>query len=998
MSDVFNLVDDEDEFLLQGVDHAFMLSPPLPSVPGTSEPPVLLATRPDAPKIRVIVRKRPLNKKELDRGESDVLECDADASCLYLNAPRVTVDLTLNIDRHSFRFDDVFDEHVDNDQLYERAIQPLVGTAFRQDVYDVAAATAHRCRHFNIMAQPSHGGFSLHVSSHYILCFALRATSELQKTLGQLSFIDLAGSERWADTYDNDKQTRLEVRSGDQQELAGGSRNASAHLMQTPGEIHELKLELNAVDKSKKKDAVKKVIAAMTVGKDVSPLFPDVINQMQTDDMELKKLVYLYLINYAKTQPDLAIMAVNTFVKDSQDPNPLIRALAVRTMGCIRVDKITEYLCDPLHRCLKDEDPYVRKTAAVCVAKLYDISAELVEDRGFLDMLKDLLGDANPMVVANAVAALSEIQELGGKPVLDLTLGTVSKLLRALNECTEWGQVFILDSVVNYMPADAKDAEAVVERVLPRLQHANAAVVLSAIKVILRNIQYIGDESVRTALLRKLAPPLVTLLGSEPELQYVALRNISIIIQAQPSVLANDVKVFFCKYNDPSYVKMEKLDIMMRLVNERNIDQVLLEFKEYATEVDVDFVRKAVRAIGFCAISIQSAAERCINVLLELIQTKVNYVVQESIIVIKDIFRRYPNRYESIIGTLCDSLESLDEPEAKASMVWIIGEYSERIDNADELLEQFLETFPEETAAVQLALMTATVKLFLKKPMEKPQQLIQLVLTYATQETDNPDLRDRAYIYWRLLSTDPEAAKDVVLAEKPTISGAQDSTDPALLEELLRELGTLASVYHKPAASFVSKMRLAVHRADDLAAAAVRGSQNGEPEMTSVVVVEASQAGSAPTAIAAPAAMPDLLGDLLDVRAPAGAMSAAPDLPVVFGEDKGKGVVLRAALTHAADAYILQMSVCNLSMDVPVEGPLLIQFNRNALGLAPASQSVSLDAVLPGATAVVCVPLVQRQELVAPDQGQVLQVALKFPRADVGVLYFASPIASNVHL
>jgi hypothetical protein len=47
-------------------------------------------------------------------------------------------------------------------------------------------------------------------------------------------------------------------------------------------------------------------------------------------------------MNYAKTQPDLAIMAVNTFVKDCVDPNPLIRALAVRTMGCIRVDKITE--------------------------------------------------------------------------------------------------------------------------------------------------------------------------------------------------------------------------------------------------------------------------------------------------------------------------------------------------------------------------------------------------------------------------------------------------------------------------------------------------------------------------------------------------------------------------------------------------------------------------------------------------------------------------------
>lgn len=70
-----------------------------------------------------------------------------------------------------------------------------------------------------------------------------------------------------------------------------------------------------------------------------------------------------------------------------------------------------------------------------------------------------------------------------------------------------------------------------------------------------------------------------------------------------------------------------------------------MEFKEYATEVDVDFVRKAVRAIGRCAIKLERAAERCISVLLELIKIKVNYVVQEAIIVIKDIFRRYPNTY-----------------------------------------------------------------------------------------------------------------------------------------------------------------------------------------------------------------------------------------------------------------------------------------------------------------------------------------------------------------
>lgn len=198
---------------------------------------------------------------------------------------------------------------------------------------------------------------------------------------------------------------------------------------------------------------------------------------------------------------------------------------------------------------------------------------------------------------------------------------------------------------------------------------------MSAIRVIIKFLDLIDNKDTLRLISRKMAPPLVTLLSSEPEIQYVALRNINLIVQKRPSVLSNEIKVFFCKYNDPIYVKMEKLEIIIKLASERNVDQVLLELKEYATEVDVDFVRKSVRAIGRCAIKLERSAERCINVLLELIQTKVNYVVQEAIIVIKDIFRKYPNRYESIIATLCENLDTLDEPEAKASMIWIVGEY-----------------------------------------------------------------------------------------------------------------------------------------------------------------------------------------------------------------------------------------------------------------------------------------------------------------------------------
>ena len=296
------------------------------------------------------------------------------------------------------------------------------------------------------------------------------------------------------------------------------------------------------------------------------------------------------------------------------------------------------------------------------------------------------------------------------------------------------------------------------------------------------------------------------MVSRRPEIQYVALRNINLIVQKRPEILREHIRVFFCKYNDPIYVKMEKLDIMIMLATEDNVHQVLLELKEYASEVDVEFIRKSVRAIGRCAIKLESQAESCVNVLLDLIKTKVNYVVQEAVIVIKDIFRKYPKQYETIIAEICENLDTLDEPEAKSAMIWIIGEYAERIDNADELLDQFLETFEDETPQVQLSLLTAIVKLFLKKPKDT-QEMVQKVLNYATQESDNPDLRDRGFIYWRLLATDPGAAKSVVLSEKPLISDDSSMLEPTLLNELIHHISTLASVYHKPPSSFVSKLK-----------------------------------------------------------------------------------------------------------------------------------------------------------------------------------------------
>merc|ERR1712164_114816 len=126
----------------------------------------------------------------------------------------------------------------------------------------------------------------------------------------------------------------------------------------------------------------------------------------------------------------------------------------------------------------------------------------------------------------------------------------------------------------------------------------------------------------------------------------------------------------------------------------------------------------------------------------------------------------------------------------------------DRIDSAPELLETFVDSFVQEDTQVQLQLLTAVVKLFLKRP-EDAKQMVTKTLELATKTKDNPDLRDRGYVYWRLLSTDPAATQAIVLAKKPPITDAEFRLDPPLLETLISNISTLASVYHKPPEIFL---------------------------------------------------------------------------------------------------------------------------------------------------------------------------------------------------
>ncbi|EME30798.1 AP-1 complex subunit beta-1 [Galdieria sulphuraria] len=783
------------------------------------------------------------------------------------------------------------------------------------------------------------------------------------------------------------------------------------------GELFELKQQLNSHSNRSKRDALKQVIASMTVGKDVSSLFTDVLNCMQTVDLELKKLVYLYLINYAKTQPDLAILAVNTFVKDASDPNPLIRTLALRTMGCIQLTRISEYLCEPLRRALKDADPYVRKTAAICVAKLYEVDPALVSEYGFIGVLKELILDSSPMVVANAIAALGEIDDsLPG--TLELRPNLVSGLLQCLNDCSEWGQIFIIDAVSSYVPSGTEEAESIIERLLPRLQHANAAVVLSSMKVIVKNLKYIKSVEFARMVQKKLGAPLVTLVSAEPEVQYVALRNINLLVRKYPEILQNEFKAFFCKYNDPPYIKEEKLEILVRLANDDNATKIISECKEYAAEVDVGFVRASIRAIGRIALKIEAAANKCVECLLDLVRTRVVYVVQESIVVMKDIMRRYPNEFEGAIPVLCENLEALDEPNARASLIWIIGEYADRIENIVELVESFLENFQDESVQVQQQLLTCATKVYLKCNGSCKVSL-EKILNDSMKNSDNADLRDRAFFYSRLLQTDKELAKSVVLSRKPRIVNSQQDLDDSLLNTLLDEMGSLASVFHRsphvflanskplPQVSVVDeewKEQNSEVLSDDILELSLSDKQQvadinhgiGKSSVDELFDLRGAEPTSSQKSSEQNNDLLSLIDDLFSNSATQKNTAVSSEhyespekrVRLLLPASKARGLEISGVFTIEGDKvqYILKLQ--NESNETMRENA--IQFNKNLLGMIPSRSKLDVDQLKPKESVICKIDLRYVPSEKDSKKGLIFQMALK---NDIcGVVYFGDKL------
>ena len=179
-------------------------------------------------------------------------------------------------------------------------------------------------------------------------------------------------------------------------------------------------------------------------GRDASDLFPAVVKNVVSKNIEVKKLVYVYLVRYAEDQQDLALLSISTFQRALKDPNQLIRASALRVLSSIRVPMIVPIVMLAIKDSASDMSPYVRKTAAHAIPKLYALDPEQKEE--LISVLEKLLSDKTTLVVGSAVMAFEEVCP----DRIDLIHKNYRKLCNLLVDVDEWGQIIIVNMLTRY--------------------------------------------------------------------------------------------------------------------------------------------------------------------------------------------------------------------------------------------------------------------------------------------------------------------------------------------------------------------------------------------------------------------------------------------------------------------------------------------------------------------------------------------------------------------
>ncbi|KAL3973984.1 olfactory receptor [Sarotherodon galilaeus] len=504
------------------------------------------------------------------------------------------------------------------------------------------------------------------------------------------------------------------------------------------------------------RNTILKVIRTMSQGVDVSGLFSEMVKACATVDVVQKKLVYVFLCSYATLNPELSLLVINSLRKDCQDPNPMVRSLALRNMTNLRLPSLVEYVEQPLTAGLRDRAACVRRVAVLGWAKLHNLQPSSEIDAAVVNELYSLLRDPDPVVMVNCLRALEEILKEEGGVAINKPI--THHLLNRLKECDIWGQCEVLRVLQRYRPQSEDELFDILSLLDSFLVSPHPPVMAATLSLFLSVSSSL--PAVSLAALERVSGPLLAACGSgSREMRFAAVCHIQLLLRSVPGLLGVHYKRFFCGYAEPAYIKERKMQVLVELVNDENVAMILDELKGYCTDVNIDTAQAAISAIGRIG---RSYSDRCLQILTGLLGLKQDHITSAVVQTMRDLVWVCPQCSDTVCLALEGCEETLQDIQGRQALLWLLGVYGERISSAPYTLEVLIDGVRSEASlGIKMELLTATMRLFLCRPAET-QDMLGRLLHYCIEEETDMCMRDQALLYYHLLHCGIEETRKVL--------------------------------------------------------------------------------------------------------------------------------------------------------------------------------------------------------------------------------------------
>ncbi|TRM64961.1 adaptin N terminal region-domain-containing protein [Schizophyllum amplum] len=595
-------------------------------------------------------------------------------------------------------------------------------------------------------------------------------------------------------------------------------------------DTRSIRKQLDSSSDRDKLDAMKRLVALISKGRNVSEYFAQVVKNVASHNLEVRKLVYIYLLRYAEAEPDLALLSINTFQRDLADGSPLIRAMALRVLSGIRVPMIGSLVVLAIKKCAADVSPYVRKAAALAIPKCFEL--DTTHQPALISIIGTLLGDRSPLSIGCVAVAFEAVCPTR----LDLLHRQYRRLCRVLVDVDEWGQVDIMNLLLRYartmlprpvLTADGEEVDQDVKLLLsscePLFQSQNPAVVMAATRVFF----YAGTPSYQV----KMVQPLIRLLAMSKEIERVTITHILLLSESLSYLFAPHHIRFIVRSTDARPVKLDKIRLLLNIVDTDNNQAILREFIDYADDTDDEVVFLAIRAVGRCAALVSECSHQCLNALTGMIRSRQDAVVSGAVLVLKQLVQtqlgtgvvlgqRSPL---DIVAQLARKVDNIRHAQARACVLWLVGQYGTQdgetvAEWAPDVLRKAAKSFATEDSLVKLQIVTLAAKLFVVQPEDRILGLLAGYVFSLARYDANYDVRDRGRMMSAMLAgvmpasimsdgEKPERAGVVLRREQVRMvifqgkSGVVED-DPSPFERATM-LGSLGVITGKPAADSV---------------------------------------------------------------------------------------------------------------------------------------------------------------------------------------------------